>query len=106
YDWPGNVRELENEIERLVVLAGDKSTIDESLLSQHIRQHVPSDQAVLNSPSRSLPEAIRRLERRMILDALRRHDWNKTRASADLDISRRNLIRLVKKYELETERDR
>ena len=23
YPWPGNVRELENEIERLVVLAGD-----------------------------------------------------------------------------------
>ena len=27
YPWPGNVRELENEIERLVVLAGDAGTI-------------------------------------------------------------------------------
>jgi two-component system, NtrC family, response regulator HupR/HoxA len=32
YPWPGNVRELENEIERLVVLAGESPAIDASLL--------------------------------------------------------------------------
>ena len=104
YDWPGNVRELENEIERLIVMAGDEQIVEETLLSQRIREHVASGRLEVSSPSHSLPEAIRRLERRMILDALERHNWNKTRASAELEISRRNLIRLVQKYDLEADR--
>jgi transcriptional regulator with PAS, ATPase and Fis domain len=39
----------------------------------------------------------------MIQAALKRHNWNKTRAAAELKISRRNLIRLVQKYELAPE---
>jgi transcriptional regulator with PAS, ATPase and Fis domain len=102
YPWPGNVRELENEIERLVVLSGEDPTISEELLSARIRQHAapPADELREVEPS-SLPEAVEALEKRMILDALRRNRWNKTRASADLKVSRRNLIRLVQKYGLE-----
>ena len=103
YDWPGNVRELENEIERLVVLAGDERVLDEPLLSRRIREPAPRGKS--ERPIYSLPEAVRRLERQMIVDSLERHDWNKTRASAELEISRRNLIRLVQKYDLESERD-
>ncbi len=104
YDWPGNVRELENEVERLLVLAGDERVIDEPLLSARIRRHTPVEPVEPVDGPRSLPEAVRSLERRMILEALLRNKWNKTRASADLKISRRNLIRLVQKYELEAER--
>jgi two-component system response regulator HupR/HoxA len=105
YPWPGNVRELENEIERLVVLSGDDGVIGEELLSPRIRQHssgvaVPPPQ----DDHRSLPAALESLERRMIVDALRRHQGNKTRASADLKVSRRNLIRLVQKYGLDDAR--
>lgn len=38
----------------------------------------------------------------MIGAALRRHGGNKTRAAAELKISRRNLIQLAKKYELDS----
>jgi transcriptional regulator with GAF, ATPase, and Fis domain len=103
YPWPGNVRELENEIERLIVLSGEDRVIDENLLSTRIRQYAPSADAAAAPTTRSLPEAVRSLERRMIRDALERNGWNKTRASAELRISRRNLIRLVQKYRLETE---
>ena len=44
YPWPGNIRELENEIERLVVLAGDDKLIGEELLSPRIRQETPEDE--------------------------------------------------------------
>ncbi len=101
YGWPGNVRELENEVERLVVLSGDEATIGPSLLSMRIReqrQRGDSSSALIRSDS--LPEAVKGLERRMIFEALERNKWNKTRASAELKISRRNLIRLVQKYEL------
>jgi DNA-binding NtrC family response regulator len=100
YPWPGNVRELENEIERLVVLSGDEDVIEEELLSPRIRHHVAPVVDEPEPPS-SLPDAVEALERRMILDALRRNRWNKTRASAELKVSRRNLIRLVQKYGLD-----
>jgi two-component system, NtrC family, response regulator HupR/HoxA len=102
YAWPGNVRELENEIERLVVLSGDDSMIAEDLLSPRIRQHEATTVSIrIEEEESSLPEAVKSLERRMIRAALERNDWNKTRAAAELRISRRNLIRLVQKYELE-----
>jgi len=101
YPWPGNVRELENEIERLVVLAGESPVIVESLLSPRIRQFAPLVETEHVVDSDSLPAAVEALERRMIGAAMRRHNGNKTRAAEELKVSRRNLIRLVQKYELD-----
>ncbi len=103
YPWPGNVRELENEIERVVVLSGDDPLLDEELLSPRIRHHVAAAPPAVAAAhdDRSLPEALESLERKMIADALRRHRGNKTRAASDLKVSRRNLIRLVHKYDLD-----
>ncbi len=105
YPWPGNVRELENEIERAVVLSGDDPVIDQDLLSPRIRLHgADSAPAIAPLDDRSLPQALELLERRMIVDALKRHHGNKTRAAAELKVSRRNLIRLVQKYALDDAR--
>jgi transcriptional regulator with PAS, ATPase and Fis domain len=100
YPWPGNVRELENEIERLVVLAGDSPAIEMALLSPRIRQYAPAEEDVPIDTG-SLPAAVEALERKMIGAAIRRHHGNKTRAAEELKVSRRNLIRLVQKYQLE-----
>jgi two-component system, NtrC family, response regulator HupR/HoxA len=100
YPWPGNVRELENEIERLVVLAGDSATIDTSLLSPRIRQYTPTEEEIPIDTG-SLPAAVEALERKMIGAAIRKFGGNKTRAAEELKVSRRNLIRLVQKYQLE-----
>ena len=100
YSWPGNVRELENEIERLVVLAGESPTIDAALLSARIREFMPAE-VEEEADTSSLPAAVEALEKRMIGAAMRRHGGNKTRAAEDLKVSRRNLIRLVQKYGLE-----
>ncbi len=101
YPWPGNVRELENEVERLVVLAGDALVIDAELLSPRIRQWTPADEPAPELDTGSLPAAVESLERRMIAAAMQRHAGNKTRAAEELKVSRRNLIRLVQKYQLE-----
>jgi len=104
YSWPGNVRELENEVERLVVLAGDELVIEEYLLSARIRERAQSGAVITPGSPHSLPDAVRALERRMIYEALVRNNWNKTRAAGELKVSRRNLIRLVQKYELDQKR--
>jgi transcriptional regulator with PAS, ATPase and Fis domain len=102
YPWPGNVRELENEIERLVGLAGDSPPIGPEQLSARIRAWVPPEPAPAPEiDPASLPAAVEALERRMIRAAMQRHGGNKTRAAEELKVSRRNLIRLVQKYELE-----
>ncbi|HSK03697.1 MAG TPA: sigma 54-interacting transcriptional regulator [Kofleriaceae bacterium] len=105
YPWPGNVRELENEIERLVVLAGDAPIINAELLSPRIRQWSPAEEPAREADTGSLPAAVEALERRMIGAAMRRHNGNKTRAAEDLKVSRRNLIRLVQKDQLEPRTD-
>jgi len=99
YAWPGNIRELENEIERLVVLAGDDKLIGEELLSSRIRQETREE-----GGPRSLPAAVDALERNLIYEVLKRTHWNKTKAAEELRISRRNLIRKVNKYKLDQRR--
>jgi transcriptional regulator with PAS, ATPase and Fis domain len=105
YMWPGNIRELENEIERLVVLAGEDKVIGEELLSSRIRQPHGREPARGELPA-SLPSAVDQLERNMIYEVLKRNHWNKTQAAKELRISRRNLIRKVNKYKLEQRRNR
>ncbi len=104
YHWPGNVRELENEIERVLVLQSGADEIDEDTLSPRIRYHDYRPGGEGGPPTLTLPQAIARLERAMILDHLKRAQWNKTRAAVSLGISRRNLIRKVQSYQLERRR--
>jgi two-component system response regulator HupR/HoxA len=96
HEWPGNVRELENEIERLVVLAGDARVIGEELLSSRITLGV-----LEVGESKSLRDARADVERDLIADVLGRHRGNKTRAAEELGVSRRNLLRKVVRYGLE-----
>ena len=106
YHWPGNVRELENEIERLLVLCGDDRQIGEEFVSPRIRYEIYHDGEGASSEAPGLPQAIERLERTMILDHLKQARWNKTKAAVTLGISRRNLIRKVKAFELDRRRNR
>jgi len=103
HDWPGNVRELENEIERLVVLAGDDKVIEMDLLSPRLLGGGGRADADAGASS-SLPQAVGTLERSMIREALDRCRGNKTQAALALGISRRNLIRKVSRYKLDRTR--
>ena len=100
YDWPGNVRELENEMRRLVVLADGAVRLEQ--LSPQIAGALGSaaPEAELPAVDGDLRAAVASFERRAILGALERHTGNKSRAAAELGISRFALQRKLDKYGL------
>ena len=103
WHWPGNVRELENVIERLVVLApGPEITLND--LPEHLRGgRRPVGTLDLDIPPQGI--SLEAVERHLILQALRRADWNQSQAARLLDISRKTLIYRMEKYGLRQEAD-
>jgi len=106
YKWPGNVRELQNEVERLVVLAGEDKIVTPDLLSSRITDSLeanagtPSGLKGINTNG-SLKDALEELERMMIREGLKRTNFNKSKLAKELGVSRAGLIMKVEKYELD-----
>ena len=105
HDWPGNIRELENELRRLVALSGLR--ISERDLSAHIRRR-PTDRLEVSIPraddEQTLKDRMGQIERRILLEALRSHEGNRTRTAKALGLSRFGFLKKLDKYNLrETE---
>ncbi len=108
HTWPGNVRELQNEVERLVVMAGDDKMITADLLSSRIFEAVEGQQGGSHgsalkgvNTSGSLKDALEELEILMIREGLKRCGFNKSKLAKELGISRAGLIMKVEKYGLD-----
>ncbi len=109
--WPGNVRELQNEVERLVVLAGEDKTITPDMLSARILESSgtqPHGESSLPNgflkginTKGTLKDALEELEILMIREGLKRCAFNKSRLAKELGISRAGLIMKVEKYGLD-----
>ena len=102
YSWPGNTRELELEIEKVVSLAQkDQTILTEKELSPHIRNFSSQISGILNTyKDNSLKLTLEGVEKELIYQALRKHNWNKTRVAKILGISRTSLIFKTKEYGL------
>jgi two-component system response regulator HupR/HoxA len=84
YPWPGNIRELENEMERMLVLAGDAQELTASMVSGRVSGIVGAAQ----SAPRSLRDALANTEADVIVAALGRHSGDREAAAAELGTSR------------------
>ena len=102
YAWPGNIRELENEVERLVVLAGDRVNIGVDLLPASAAHFAVEESAHARFKEKGdLSSAVSALEREMIQQGLISTHWNKTQLAARLGVSRTTLIKKIKDYGIE-----
>lgn len=101
YAFPGNVRELQNEMERLVVLAGEETKILPEMLSPKIMEAGEKSKVQGARLQGKLKDALEDLEREMIREGLRRTGWNKSKLAKELGISRAGLIMKVEKYGLD-----
>lgn len=104
YHWPGNVRELQNEIMRALILS-ESPHIGAHLFSAKVLQAAPeaaaSDMQLLSGINGSLKERMEALEARVLRETLIRLRWNKTRAAAELGLSRVGLRSKLSRYGLE-----
>ena len=117
YQWPGNVRELQNTIERIVVLA-NSDRVSPSQFPEHIRAAAEGAE----EPPLSVEEALRyveqglrgqtapaqeetedvmpleEVEKRAILEAIRKCSGDISKASRKLHLSRATIYRKLERY--------
>ncbi len=102
YSWPGNVRELAAEIERLVLYADENGYIKPEHVSEHI---LPLRLRNGASGARSvdkLENLLEDYERRVITEALKRHDCNVALTSEALGLgSRQTLYKKLKRLAID-----
>ena len=116
YSWPGNVRELKNVLERAIILCAGPRIAAEHLPREITRGAAAATPgpaavgplaaagdsalaAVLPGPDEAIIP-LEEVERRYILEALRRCDDNRSKTATVLGISRSTLIEKIKKYGL------
>ncbi|SMP44276.1 DNA-binding transcriptional response regulator, NtrC family, contains REC, AAA-type ATPase, and a Fis-type DNA-binding domains [Neorhodopirellula lusitana] len=129
YAWPGNVRQLENVVERAVLLSSGKNLGLEDLPPevlgnamatsangvQHtgmgigFGQTAPETEAshgpiVSCMAGQSLRDALEAPEREIILQSLRRHNWNRVATADELEINRTTLYKKMKRLGLDDPR--
>jgi transcriptional regulator with PAS, ATPase and Fis domain len=97
YDWPGNVRELYNEILRVVSLIGRGDLVRFTMLSEGIQDYL---QAKKRGTDGLLERSVEQYERRLILHALEKHDWNHLRTAEAIGVPRTTLLAKLKRLNI------
>jgi len=104
YPWPGNVRELENLMEMLVVMKEEEGEITSADLPPKLLQqkNTGSVPVPLNLTAEGVDfnEMVSRLEKNLLVQALRRSHGVKNRAAKLLNLNRTTLVEKLKRFNL------
>lgn len=94
--WPGNVRQLENVIERAVILCEGELITPKDLPPSLTDKDDEGDVFCYR-------KAVQNYERKLLLDALRAHDWIQARAAKALGLNRSTLHEIMKRLDIKIE---
>ena len=95
YSWPGNIRELENCIERAVILSTDMV-----IHSYNLPPSLQSAVSTNTEPETTLEAALSRLEKELIVEALKISGGNMAAAARRLGITERQIGLRVSHYKI------
>ncbi|OQA15108.1 MAG: Transcriptional regulatory protein ZraR [bacterium ADurb.Bin363] len=98
YDWPGNVRELENVIERSIVFSGGKTITPEHLPITLRTNENQLKYELSEGEKMSFKDIVSDVEKDLVIKALNKASWNRTKAAEILNINRRLLYSKMKEY--------
>jgi len=92
--WPGHTRQLAHAVEAAVIRAhGERSPV---LQPHHVFPKLRE-----NDEPRTLIDATRQFQRRHLLDALTKHNWNIAETARELDLSRAHVYNLIHSFALQ-----
>lgn len=101
YSWPGNVRELRNVIERAMILT-DQSVITSKHLPFELKQTERAVPQGIEHEVHEIPSdmSLDSMEKLHLSKVLKKMEWNKSKASKFLGISRATLRAKIRKYSI------
>jgi len=99
YHWPGNVRELENCILRAAILS-----VDGVIHAYHLPPSLQSAVSTGTEPATGLDAAIARLEKELIIEALKLENGNVAATARRLVAPERRIRYAVHRYKIDTKR--
>ena len=107
HNWPGNTRELENFIKRFLVLGSEQPMLAELQNSSGNRSASAAQAGLAASEGGGLKGLARyamgEAETEAMAEALKRNNWNRKQAAAELKISYKALLYKIRQYGLSPE---
>ena len=103
YDWPGNVRDLENAIQSSMILCTGGVIRPEHLPDRIKGYELAEAQTVSGNSGNSIREINAQMEKELIIEALKKHNFNRTLTAEALNISRKTLFNKMKRYGLSSD---
>ena len=104
YDWPGNVRQLQHAIERAVIWADGQQLRREDLPQEIVSGALAAPERLVDGARGDLPSTLERIERQLVIDALRQAGGVQATAARRLGISERSMWHKVKKHGIDVDR--
>jgi DNA-binding NtrC family response regulator len=107
YDWPGNVRELENTCQRMVLLSTSEMLSADLLPDFAVTQSI-TPRSFDGTIHLSIPPdgiSLDALEKTVIIEALKKNNYNQSKTARFLKISRHILLYRLEKFNIDRNKE-